>query len=549
MELNFEEIGNRTGRSAEDVARFIDQAKDSMIPKGRQIAVAENGATRWFIVTRRGVGLIRTDYGDFYQFDFSIDDSWVKYSVIVNAEINGDMMPVFKKSNLLLIRVDSGCETGQMFGDRTCECREQLALALETIGDAGEGMVVNIPRQDGRGLGLPFKLATLRLQTLLKINTVEAAHAVAPDGIIDMRTYGGVIGILKFFGIPPTMKINLATNNVNKARVFDENGYSVEGYTPVVIPPTEYTSPHLYAKQEHLGHIGLIPSAEKRPPRRALALLRDAMVSKNTLACVGLDPDLAKMPLSIIGPHASDEVKVSRFLREVIDITGPHICAYKVQKAFFDVFPKGHELLVKVVAYVQEHYPEVMVFVDAKVGDIDNTMDAYLRNIFEEIRADGLVVNPYMGDDVLKPFESLGDKAGVVLVKTSNPGADIVQNIVLSDGRMLWQYMLQLVAERWNRGSNLIPVLSSIADADLSGVRQVIPDDMPILFAGYGVQGGSLDHFRQLLDSTGRGVFVNSSRGVLYPYDPAETEWRQKILDAVIELKETLNQWRSADAD
>jgi len=298
-----------------------------------------------------------------------------------------------------------------------------------------------------------------------------------------------------------------------------------------------------------MGHVGLIAPAQARPQRKTLPLLRDAMVSKNTLACVGLDPDLSKMPLAITGPHASDEVKVSRFLCEVIDITGPHVCAYKVQKAFFDVFPKGHELLTKIVAYAQENYPEVMVFIDAKVGDIDNTMEAYLHNIFEEIQADGLVVNPYMGDDVLRPFELLGDKAAIVLVKTSNPGADIVQNIVLSDGRMLWQYMLQLVAERWNKGSNLIPVLSSIADADLSSVRQVIPDDMPILFAGYGVQGGNLDHFRQLLDSTGRGVFVNSSRGVLYPYYPAETEWRQKILTAVIELKETLNQGRNADAD
>jgi orotidine-5'-phosphate decarboxylase len=549
MKLNLKNIGRRTQRTVREVSRLIAQAKESMIPKGKQIVVTENGATRWFIVTRLGIGFIRTDYGDFHQFDFSIDDSWEKYSVIINAEINGDLMPVFKKPDLLLIRVDSGCETGQVFGDRTCECREQLALALETISDAGEGMVINIPRQDGRGLGLPFKLATLRLQTLLKMNTVEAAEAITPDGVIDARTYGGVIGILKFFGIPTTMKINLATNNVHKARVFDENGYSVEGYTPVVIPPTEHTSHHLYAKQEHMGHVGLIAPAQERPPRKALALLRDAMASKNTLACVGLDPDLSKMPLSITGPHASDEVKVWRFLREIIDITGPHVCSYKVQKAFFDVFPKGHELLAKVVAYAQDRYPEVMVFIDAKVGDIDNTMEAYLRNIFEEIRADGLVVNPYMGDDVLKPFESLGDKVGIVLVKTSNPGADIVQNIVLSDGRMLWQYMLQLVAERWNKGSNLIPVLSSIADADLSVVRQVIPDDMPILFAGYGVQGGSLDHFRQLLDSTGRGVFVNSSRGVLYPYDPTETEWRQKILDAVIELKETLNQGRSANAD
>lgn len=544
MELNFRRIGSRTGKSADEVARLIRQAKESMIPKGMQVSVTENGATRWLIVTRQGAGVIRTDYGEFHQFDFIIDETWGKYSVILNARVTEDLMPVFTRTDQLLIRVDSGCETGQMFGDRTCECREQLALALETIGDAGEGMVINIPRQDGRGLGLPFKLATLRLQTLLKMNTVEAAHAIAPDGVIDIRTYSGVIGILKFFGIPTTTKINLATNNAHKARVFDENGYSVEGYTPVIIPPTEHTSHHLHAKQEHLGHVGLIASDEVLVRRSALSLLRAGMATKRTAVCCGLDPDLTKMPVAITELRTSPEVKVMRFLREVVDITGPHVCAYKVQKAFFDVFPRGHELLAKVVAYAQERYPEVPLFIDAKVGDIENTMEAYLRNMFEKIRADGLVINPYMGDDVLRPFESLVDKAGIVLVKTSNVGANVVQDAILSDGKMLWQYVLGLVVERWNRGSNLIPVLSSTTDSDLSDVRQLLPDEMPVLLAGYGVQGGSLLHFRQLLDSTRQGVFVNSSRGILYPYEPGNVEWREDIHNAVVEMKGILNRER-----
>lgn len=203
--------------------------------------------------------IILTTDGYFHQFDFGIDDQWEKYSVIFRGSLGDDLMPIFTKPEMLLIRVDSGCETGQLFCDITCECREQLSLAMRTIAEAGEGMIVNIPRQDGRGFGLPFKLATLRLQTLLKMDTVEAAHAVAPNGVIDIRTYGGVIGILKYFGVPTSMKINLATNNPHKAKVFDENGFSVEGYTPVVIPPTEHTGHHLYAKQEHLGHIGLVP--------------------------------------------------------------------------------------------------------------------------------------------------------------------------------------------------------------------------------------------------------------------------------------------------
>ena len=146
---------------------------------------------------------------------------------------------------------------------------------------------------------------------------------------------------------------------------------------------------------------------------------------------------------------------------------------------------------------------------------------------------------------VLKPFETLGDKAGIVLVKTSNPGGSVLQDIMLPDGRLLWQYVLDLVVNRWNAASNLIPVLSSTSDTDMMDVRRMIPDTMPILFAGFGEQGGSLENFRQLLDSSGRGVFVNSSRGLLYPYQTDERNWQRKVLAATISLKEELNRARS----
>ena len=97
--------------------------------------------------------------------------------------------------------------------------------------------------------------------------------------------------------------------------------------------------------------------------------------------------------------------KISRFLREVIDITGPHVCAYKVQKAFFDVFSESD------TTFSRRSSPTCRTIIrkswcsSTPRSAISTTQwKLYLRNIFEEIRADGLVVNPYMGDDVLKPF-------------------------------------------------------------------------------------------------------------------------------------------------
>jgi len=268
------------------------------------------------------------------------------------------------------------------------------------------------------------------------------------------------------------------------------------------------------------------------------------MTRNNTLACCGLDPAIEKIPMEL-RREGSDEDAVRRFLEIVIDLTAPHICCYKAQKAFFDIFPGGHELLRYAIHYVHDRHPELPVFVDAKIGDVGNTMDVYLRNIFGELDTDGVVVNPYLGDDVMRPFESLPEKAAIVTVKTSNPDAAIVQNIILQDGRPLWKYILELTANRWNGAGNMVPVIGSTADIDLGDVRQIISDETPVLFAGYGVQGGTTKHLQQLLDSERRGVFVNSSRGILYPYDVQDPQWRDAILQAVKALQNTLNVERS----
>ncbi|MCL5257730.1 MAG: hypothetical protein M1505_00630 [Patescibacteria group bacterium] len=258
------DICERSNISAEGVSAFLELLKRSMEPFSKRFSVNENGVTRYYAVERRGIGILKTEHGKFWQYNFAIDDQWEKYSVMVKAELNKDLLvPVFKNKDQLVLRTDSGCETSQVFGDLTCECRDQLHLALKAIEEVGEGMLINIPRQDGRGMGLTFKLATLWIQDVLGVNTVESASLLAPGGVIDIRTYSGVICILKFFGIPTTCRINLATNNPKKADVFAENGYTVADYIPVVIEPNEHTKLHLQAKQDHLGHKGLIKKGDK----------------------------------------------------------------------------------------------------------------------------------------------------------------------------------------------------------------------------------------------------------------------------------------------
>lgn len=269
----------------------------------------------------------------------------------------------------------------------------------------------------------------------------------------------------------------------------------------------------------------------------------ERMKTHDTLLCCGLDPDMKKMPPEIIGRNTSDEEKVLAFLRAVVDVTAPHVCAFKAQKAFFDVLSGGHDVLKELIDYIHTSNPGIPVIVDCKIGDIENTMEAYIQNLFGSLKADGIVVNPYMGDDAILPLVELGDKSIVVLVKTSNPSGGIVQDVILQDGQPLWRHMLNLVVNRWNRSENMIPVLSSTVGLNMEELRAIVPDKMPILLAGVGAQGGSYADLCKLLNSEDVGVFVNSSRGILYPQQ-SQQSWQSAVEKAAVELKEALNKER-----
>ncbi len=273
-------------------------------------------------------------------------------------------------------------------------------------------------------------------------------------------------------------------------------------------------------------------------------MLFQRMIQHNTLLCCGLDPDLHRFPAEVLAQAGTDEEKTLQFLQGVVNVTEEHVCAYKPQKAFFDLLPGGHDVLKNIIGYIHTQQPGTPVVVDCKVGDIDNTMAAYLHNILDVMDADGIVVNPYMGDDVMQPVVSMSDKLTVVLVRTSNPGSSIVQDALMADGRALWQHMLDLAVNRWNTNGNIAVVLSATVGMDLAAVRTSVPDNMPILWAGVGVQGGSYADLRLLLNSRKSGVFVNSSRGILYPDNPSGITWQKAVQDAAIQLKDKLNEQR-----
>lgn len=262
-------------------------------------------------------------------------------------------------------------------------------------------------------------------------------------------------------------------------------------------------------------------------------LIKNAIKMNNSFVCCGLDPDLNKIPLEITSKNISKEEKVLEFLKNVVDITAPHICSYKIQKAFFDLLSGGKKCLSEIISYIHQEHPNLIVVLDCKVGDIENTMRSYFQNLFDDLKADGILVNPYMGDDIFENIEDYKDKLFFVLCKTSNSGAKIIQNLKLEDGTLVWEKIFEYSINRWNRYKNIIPLISCNEKIHFSKIK--IPHDSILFVAGFGTQRGSFENINYLQNYN---LMINSSRAILYPYRRDDLSWKEKILDSVIKHKE-----------
>lgn len=261
--------------------------------------------------------------------------------------------------------------------------------------------------------------------------------------------------------------------------------------------------------------------------------IKKAMIRNSSCICCGLDPDIKKMPAEIKNLNVSEEEKILIFLREIIDIVSPYVCAFKIQKAFFDVLSDSKDVLRKTIKYIHSNYENLIVIMDCKIGDIDNTMKIYLKNIFDDLDSDGIVVNPYMGDDVFSETKKYENKLFFVLCDTSNRGSKIIQNLRLKNEKLLWEQVLDLTINRWNPFKNMIPILSCGKKIDFSKIKS--HKDQIFFIAGFGTQGGDN---KNILNCRKYSFMVNSSRAILYPYKSSDKNWKEKVLDSVIKHRQ-----------
>ncbi|MES2135293.1 MAG: orotidine-5'-phosphate decarboxylase [Patescibacteria group bacterium] len=240
------------------------------------------------------------------------------------------------------------------------------------------------------------------------------------------------------------------------------------------------------------------------------------------MVCVGLDPVVSGIPEVLKKENPSVEELLFVFNSEIIDATADLVCAYKPNIAFYEAEGEaGMRALKRTISYIKEHYDGIPVILDAKRADIGSTSEAYARAVFDELGADAVTVNPYLGHDALEPFLERKDKGIFVLAKTSNPGAGDFQNSVLDGGEHLWEKVVRTTVT-WNTHGNCGLVGSGLSPETLATMRTLAPD-MPILVPGIGAQGGDVE--KAVLagrDQNGKGLIINSSRGIIFASSGAD---------------------------
>jgi orotidine-5'-phosphate decarboxylase len=253
--------------------------------------------------------------------------------------------------------------------------------------------------------------------------------------------------------------------------------------------------------------------------------LRQAHAASGSLVCVGLDPDINKIPPELV----RQPEPFLAFNRRIIDATADLAAAYKPQIAFYSALGKEAELAAS-IAYIRERAPNALVILDAKRNDIGNTAVAYASEAFDRYGADAVTVSPYMGEDSVRPFLARPDRGAILLCRTSNPGARNFQDLQV-DGLPLYRRVAERADRDWNANQNLMLVVGATYPAEMAELRRAHPS-LWFLVPGIGAQGGDLESTLAAgLDARGAGLLINSSRGIIYAGDGSANAIRAAALD------------------
>ena len=161
-------------------------------------------------------------------------------AIDLNAVVNNEQVPI--------VRVHSGCVTGDIFHSLRCDCYQQLQAALKTISESPLGVIVYVPYHEGRGIGLFKKIQAYALQDQ-GLDTIEANIEVGAP--IDSRDYALTARILSQLGMT---EIKLLSNNPAKEQALKALGIRVVERLPIIMKPNPHNKRYLETKRRRMSH-------------------------------------------------------------------------------------------------------------------------------------------------------------------------------------------------------------------------------------------------------------------------------------------------------
>jgi orotidine-5'-phosphate decarboxylase len=281
-------------------------------------------------------------------------------------------------------------------------------------------------------------------------------------------------------------------------------------------------------------------------------LLAEKIKQKGNPSVLGLDPKLEYIPQSIKkraveawgkAEKAASE-SIIEFNKKLIDSVCDIVPAVKPQLAYYEMYGiHGIEAFYETVSYAKSK--GLVVIADGKRNDIGTTAQAYanaylgVTDINGESKAvfgaDALTVNAYLGEDGIHPFIKICkdfNKGLFVLVKTSNPSSGQLQDLVLKDGRTIYEAVADMVS-LWGEEvkgrcgySSIGAVAGATYPKQLEALRKRMPKSW-ILVPGYGAQGGKASDVAHAFDKDGLGAIVNASRSLMCAYNLSY--WKDKF--------------------
>lgn len=287
--------------------------------------------------------------------------------------------------------------------------------------------------------------------------------------------------------------------------------------------------------------------------------LEDAIASKNSRLCVGIDPRPERFPPDfkrrIGGDIEAASKAVLDFCTEVIELVKPYAVAIKAQSAFFErLGPYGAPALFATLYAARQ--AGLLAIADVKRGDIPETAEAYAEAYFGVYGADAVTVNPFFGGDGVEPFVKHAAAAGggiFVLVRTTNASSSDFLEARLADGSPLYLNIAAKVrawgeAHRGACGQSLVGAVVSARHPDEAVQLRAAMPATPFLVPGFGAQGGTGGTVKPCFLPGGKGAIVNSSRGVVYAFDDEKyrkthgDDWEAAVAAAAKDAMTSINE-------